>query len=72
VAKILKRAATRGGINAVSIAGHSLRAGMVTQAAMNGAEERAIMRTTGHRSVGMVRRYIRDGRAFGASAQLGL
>jgi integrase len=72
IAKILKRAAARAGINAASIAGHSLRAGMVTQAAMNGAEEREIARTTGHRSVGMVRRYIRDGRAFGASAQLGL
>ncbi len=72
VAKILKRAATRAGINPASIAGHSLRAGMVTQAAMNGAEERDIAKTTGHRSVGMLRRYIRDGRAFGASAQLGL
>jgi site-specific recombinase XerD len=72
VAKILKRAAERAGIDAASIAGHSLRAGMVTQAAINGAEERDIARTTGHRTVGMVRRYIRDGRAFGASAQLGL
>lgn len=72
VAKILKRAATRAGINSASIAGHSLRAGMVTQAALNGAEERDISRTTGHRTVGMVRRYIRDGRAFGASDQLGL
>jgi site-specific recombinase XerD len=72
VAKILKRAAARAGINATSIAGHSLRAGMVTQAAINGAEEREIAKTTGHHSVGMVRRYIRDGRAFSASAQLGL
>jgi len=45
---------------------------MVTQAALNGAEERDISRTTGHRSVGMVRRYIRDGHVFGASDQLGL
>ena len=45
---------------------------MVTQAAMNGVAERDIAKTTGHRSVGMVRRYIRDGRAFGASANLGL
>jgi hypothetical protein len=45
---------------------------LVTQAAINGAEERDIAKTTGHRSVGMVRRYIRDGRAFGTSAQLGL
>lgn len=72
VAKILKRAAMRAGINPASIAGHSLRAGMVTQAAINGVEEREIAKTTGHHSVGMVRRYIRDGRAFGASAQLGL
>ena len=72
VGKILKRAAVRAGINPASIAGHSLRAGMVTQAVINGAEERAIMRTTGHRSVGMLRRYIRDGRAFGATGQLGL
>jgi site-specific recombinase XerD len=72
VAKILKRAAARAGINAALIAGHSLRAGMVTQAALNGAEEREIAKTTGHHSVGMVRRYIRDGAAFGASAQLGL
>jgi site-specific recombinase XerD len=73
VAKILKQAATRAGINPASIAGHSLRAGMVTQAAINGAEERDIARTTGHHSVGMLRRYIRDDRAsFGASAQLGL
>jgi integrase len=60
VAKILKRAATRAGINAASIAGHSLRAGMVTQAALNGADERDIAKTTGHHSVTMVRRYIRD------------
>ena len=72
VAKILKRAATRAGINPASIAGHSLRAGMVTQAAINGVAEREIAKTTGHHSVGMVRRYIRDGRAFGASDQLGL
>jgi integrase len=72
IAKILKQAATRAGINPASIAGHSFRAGMVTQAAINGAEERDIARTTGHRSVGMVRRYIRDGDDFGASAQLGL
>ena len=46
VAKILERAASRAGINAASIAGHILRAGMVTQAALNGAEEREIAKTT--------------------------
>jgi site-specific recombinase XerD len=72
VAKILKCAATRAGIDAASIAGHSLRAGMVTQAALNGTAEREIAKTTGHHSVTMVRRYIRDNHAFGASGQLGL
>ncbi len=72
IAKILKRAAMRAGINPASIAGHSLRAGMVTQAAINGVAEREIAKTTGHHSVGMLRRYIRDGRAFGATGQLGL
>jgi site-specific recombinase XerD len=72
IAKILKQAAIRAGINPAAIAGHSLRAGMVTQAAINGAEEREIAKTTGHHSVGMVRRYIRDGRTFGANERLGL
>lgn len=74
VAKILKRAAARAGIDAAAIAGHSLRAGMATQAALNGAQERDIAKTTGHRSTAMVRRYIRDADPFrnNASARLGL
>jgi hypothetical protein len=35
-----------------------------TSAAMAGASERSIMAQTGHRSVHMVRRYIRDGSLF--------
>jgi hypothetical protein len=40
----------------------------------NGTSERAIMRQTGHRSVQMVRRYIRQGELFidNAAAKLGL
>jgi site-specific recombinase XerD len=74
IAKILKCAATRAGIDATLIAGHSLRAGMVTQAALNGAQEREIARTTGHHSEAMVRRYIRVADPFRAIAatQLGL
>ena len=45
-------------------AGHSLRAGHATSAAIAGASERSIMAQTGHRSVEMVRRYIRDGNLF--------
>jgi len=42
IATILKTAATRAGMNATNIAGHSVRAGMATQAALNGSSERAI------------------------------
>jgi hypothetical protein len=47
---------------------------MATQAAMAGASERAIMRQSGHKSVQMVRRYIREGELFNdnAAARLGL
>ena len=76
IAKILARASGRAGIDAAiaHISPHSLRAGMCTQAAINGAEERDIARTTGHRSVRMVRRYIRDANLFrdNASGRLGL
>jgi integrase len=56
------------------LAGHSLRAGLATTAARNGASERSIMKQTGHRSVQMVRRYIREAELFhdNAAAKLGL
>ena len=74
VAWIVKRAARRAGLNAAEYAGHSLRAGLATQAAMNGASELAIMKQTGHRSLPTVRRYIRDGTLFrdNAATKLGL
>ncbi len=54
--------------------GKGLRAGFATAAAQAGVSERAIMAQTGHRSVTMVRRYIRDGSLFreNAAAALGL
>jgi hypothetical protein len=47
---------------------------MATTAAGNGASEASIMRQTGHRSVAMVRRYIRAGSLFhdNAGAKPGL
>jgi len=74
VALIVKRAAERAGLDPSSYAGHSLRAGLATAAAAGGAPERAIMRQTGHRSVVMVRRYIRSGSLFqeNAAAYVGL
>jgi integrase len=67
ISKILKRAAKRAGLDPRNISGHSLRAGMATTAAIHGAEEREIARTTGHRTAAMVRRYIRDGNCCAAT-----
>lgn len=68
VADIVKRHAAAVGLDATEFAGHSLRSGLATSAAAAGASERSIMNQTGHRSVNMVRRYIRDGSLFRENA----
>lgn len=74
VARVVKKLAQRAGLDAAKYAGHSLRAGHATSAAIAGASERSIMNQTGHRSVQMVRRYIRDGSLFreNSAGKLGL
>jgi site-specific recombinase XerD len=74
VARIVKKLADRAGLDSAKYAGHSLRAGHATSAAISGASERSIMNQTGHRSVQMVRRYIRDGSLFreNSAGKLGL
>jgi site-specific recombinase XerD len=74
VARIVKKLAKRAGLDAAKYAGHSLRAGHATSAAIAGASERSIMAQTGHRSVQMVRRYIRDASLFreNSAGKLGL
>jgi integrase len=74
VARIVKKLAERAGLDPAKYAGHSLRAGHATTAAIGGASERSIMNQTGHRSVQMVRRYIRDGSLFreNSAGKLGL
>jgi integrase len=74
VARIVKKLALRAGLDPAKYAGHSLRAGHATSAAIAGASERSIMNQTGHRSVQMVRRYIRDGSLFreNSAGKLGL
>ena len=69
---ILNRAARRAGLKPEPLGGHSLRAGCVTQAAMNGVSERDIMRQTGHKSAEMLARYIRIGEIFTRNAAAGL
>jgi integrase len=74
VARVVKKLAERTGLDAAKYAGHSLRAGHATSAAIAGASERSIMNQTWHRSVQMVRRYIRDGSLFreNSAGKLGL
>jgi integrase len=74
VARVIKKLAKRAGLDPAKYAGHSLRAGHATSAAIAGASERSIMAQTGHRSVQMVRRYIRDGSLFreNSAGKLGL
>ena len=71
---MVKRYAAAAGLDPAKYAGHSLRAGLVTQAAMNGVQELAIMRQTRHKSADMLRRYVRDASLFrdNASARVGL
>jgi integrase len=59
-------------MNNSNFSGHSLRAGFVTSAARNGVPERVIMRQTGHKSVEMVLRYLRNANAFTENACLSL
>ena len=74
VALVIKKYAALIGRDPAVFAGHSLRSGHATQAAANGASERSIMNQTGHKSLKMVRRYIREGSLFreNAAARLGL
>jgi site-specific recombinase XerD len=74
VARVVKRCAKSIGLDAQAYAGHSLRAGLATAASQAGASERKIMDQTGHRSVVVARRYIREGDLFrgNAAAVVGL
>lgn len=65
VTHILK---TRLGANAGRFSAHSLRAGFITAAAEGGAPEHMIARTSRHKSVAVLRGYIRSGDAFAAAA----
>ena len=64
VALLIKKYLQLAGIDNRNYSGHSLRSGFATTAAESGAEERAIMAMTGHKSTEMVRRYIKDANLF--------
>ena len=59
VGELVKRYAQRAGLDPAAFAGHSLRAGFATQAALGGASDREIMRQGRWSNAGTVHRYIR-------------
>ena len=64
VALIVKRRAEAAGVSSALLSGHSLRAGYATAAAAAGVEERKIANVTRHRSLPVLRSYIRTATAF--------
>lgn len=60
VADVVHRLIGRAGLLG-DYAAHSLRVGFVTESARRGLAERDIMRQTGHRSIAVLRSYIREG-----------
>ncbi len=64
VSLVVKRCVRAIGLPADQYSGHSLRAGLVTSAARAGVSLPKIQEQTGHRSVAMLTRYIRDARLF--------
>jgi len=64
VAEIVKARAAAAGLNAALYSGHSLRAGLITSAAMLGVSIWKIKAQSGHRTDAMVARYVRDADLF--------
>ena len=74
VANIVKSACLAAGLDPALYAGHSLRSGLATQAAISGVSESAIIKQGAWASEKMARRYVRDGNLFrdNAAGQVGL
>ncbi len=74
VALAVKRCTKLVGLDPVAFGGHSLRSGFCTSAAEANVSERSIMNQTGHRSLTVLRGYIRKGELFldNAAAKVGL
>lgn len=64
VARIVKRCAEKAGLDAELYAGHSLRAGLATSAALAGESLTDVMRQTRHKSERVARGYVRVADAF--------
>lgn len=72
VARIVKRALRKAGMEPAEFAGHSLRAGFATQASRDGVPLETIMVHTRHKDVETALRYVRRGALFTNSAAKGV
>ncbi len=72
VARIVKRAVRRAGLDPARYSGHSLRAGLATSAAAHGKGDRSIMAQGRWKSRAMVDRYVRDASLFRDNAAAGI
>jgi site-specific recombinase XerD len=74
VADVIKKRARAAGLDYTEYSGHSLRAGLITAAAMANVPERVIAKQSGHKSIPVLRTYIREGSLFteNAAAKVGL
>ena len=64
VALVVKRCVMELGLKPADYSGHSLRAGLVTSAALAGVDVWKIRKQTGHQSDAMLQRYIRESQLF--------
>ena len=64
VACVIKARALAAGLDPARYAGHSLRAGFVTEAARNGADIWKIQQVSRHKSMQVLSTYVRDARLF--------
>lgn len=64
VSEVIKELAAQIGIDPAEVAGHSLRAGLITDAFAQGFSETAIMSHTGHKSRAVLGRYHREANLF--------
>ena len=72
VALLIKERCLNAGLDPALYAGHSLRAGFCTAAALAGKPNWQIRKQSGHKTDVMLNRYIRDGRLFADNALEGV
>jgi integrase len=72
VARIVKQRAAEIGLPSELMSGHSLRSGLATAAAQANKSANDIMRQTGHKSLNMVQKYIREATLFNNNAASGI